>query len=310
MRTPILAVCVAAGCLLASSAFAQLRPPPDGAQTHQELRVGASEGFVVHSSWSARDASGRRTTEVRLGWLDANLRPTPSAAVVHRGDSALVSSALRSGAAFVLLVHGGQGAWVRGAILARGQSSPITVDIARRAGMAPTRGVACSTPDGFAFLWQETVGDLDGSVQTWFGRLRADGTWLQQPAIVGVQWGFGAMEWNGRGYHLALFYDGTAYGQTRLTMVTLSAAGQPEQHPWWVSRPEAVGEVQLLSTLSGMVAVWRGGADETTLHSMTQAGVGSWGAEAPQPQSHGAILPSATYALRRSGNGGVEVVRR
>jgi hypothetical protein len=51
------------------------------------------------------------------------------------------------------------------------------------------------------------------------------------------------MEWNGRGYHLALYYDGTTYGQTRLRLVTLSAAGRPEQHPWWVSLHRA-GDVR------------------------------------------------------------------
>ncbi|MBI5536708.1 MAG: hypothetical protein HY898_28570 [Deltaproteobacteria bacterium] len=291
---------------------AQLRPLPEGAQSWSEMRVAGSEGVLTRNAWSARNGAGRRTSEVQITWLGADLRAAGAATRVHQGDTVLVSTSLRPGVAFVSMVHGGERPSVRMALARKGSQPVRVVDVPRQAGAGfdPVRTVSCATADGFAFLWQEASKTTAGDVKTYFATLREDGSWGQQPAEVAVPWGFGAMQWNGRGYHLALFYDGAAYGQTRLNFVTLSSAGQPEQHPWWISRPEAVGEVQLLATSTGMIAAWRGGTDETALHSTEVRGTGTWGTEAPAPRSHGTIDAGQMFALRLKADGTLDVVRR
>jgi hypothetical protein len=113
------------------------------------------------------------------------------------------------------------------------------------------------------------------------------------------------MTWNGKGYHLALYYDGGP--ETRLNLVTLTPAGSPEQHPWWASKAEETGPVQLLSTSKGVHAVYRSGGE---LHAVLWKAPGSWGAEPPAPRNLGALAASEPFTLRAATDGDVEVVRK
>jgi len=56
------------------------------------------------------------------------------------------------------------------------------------------------------------------------------------------------------------------------------------------------------------MTVWRGGSDETSLHSTVVNGVGQWGAEAGAPRSHGTISDRQMFAVRTKSDGTPEVV--
>jgi hypothetical protein len=115
-------------------------------------------------------------------------------------------------------------------------------------------------------------------------------------------------EWRVLGDGVAVNYDGAAPNQTRICFVTLTRDGQPEQHPWWGSRPGVVEEVQLLSVAGKVTAVFRSAG--ALLSVVADKTTGQWGKEANPSRTVGTGLqPGAPYALR-AGAGGVEVVRR
>ncbi len=93
-----------------------------------------------------------------------------------------------------------------------------------------------------------------------------------------IPWSLGAIVDDGRGYTLAVNFDGAAPDQTRLCFVTLNRAGQPEQHPWWGSRPAVVEEVQLVSVAGGVTAVYRSAG--ALLAVVADRSTGQWGKEA------------------------------
>src|SRR5204862_2535813 len=108
------------------------------------------------------------------------------------------------------------------------------------------------------------------------------------PAVVMPKVKPAAIAPNGPGYHPARFFDGAAPGQTRLSFVTLGADGRPEQHPWWVSKPELVDDVQLVPIAGGVTAFFRGGAAGHALASVDVTSVGTWGTE-PRSRSSGTL---------------------
>lgn len=284
-------------------------PDPRGAEEWSVARQGESGLVLARTRWTGAAAQAQRLATVELRWLDDTARPVGAAQRIYQGPATRTSLAVGATSVLVALVQNGAQPSVRLLLAARGAAEARRIDAPRQGGpFTPWSVVACPEPGGYGVLWQELAGNLAGEARSYFGQLREDGTWLAAPKVVPVPWGFGAMAWNGHGYHLALYYDGAAYGQTRLAMVTLSPDGQPEQHPWWASPPEAVGEIQLLPVSSGMLAVWRGGRDETELRSTLISGVGQWGQEPAAPRSEGRIEPEALFALR-SGPSGPAIVR-
>ena len=292
-------------------ASAQRAPLPEGESSWCEVRANSDGGVAACTKWGPRTPKGRTST-VRLHWLDNDFRNTGQSTTVHQGESMLISLATLPGTACVTLLHGGAAPHVVVVLAQRNGAAPQRIDALRTAGAAfsPTNSATCARPGGFAVIWQERSHRDPSDVRTFFGQLNLQGQWTRTPAQVSVPWGFGAMAWNGKGYHLALFYDGAAYGQTRLSMVTLSEVGQPEQHPWWISRPETVGDPQLYPTQRGVMAVWRGGADEASLHSTLVNGVRQWGTEAEAPRSHGTVTDRQVFAVKPRPDGTQEVVVR
>jgi len=232
---------------------------------------------------------------------------------IHRGPPVLAKLAVHDDAAAVAMVAPGAAPTIEIAVLsvpAEGAAPRVVKATAPWKGTADHAlfaGVGTGDAEGFTFLWQE-VG-TDRSAVTHFARVRTDGTWLERPRVVEIPWSLAAIAPNGHGYHLALFFDGSQPGQTRLSFVTLARDGRPEQHPWWVSRPERVEDVQLFPIAGGVTAFYRGGTDGLALRSVDVTAVGTWGTEPAAPTSRGAIAEDERYALRKNGDGKAEVVR-
>lgn len=262
-----------------------------GAAATEEWRALGDGVIALETAWPA--TGGERQATVRLRQLDAKLAPRGAPVTVHDGAAAVATLAVRPGAAAVLLYRAGRDPRVEVALVDLVAGTSRRVDLARTApsGYAPTAAVACADGDGFALLWQEQkVGDPGAEAHATLARVRPDGTFVQRPAAVAVPWSLAAIIDDGRGYTLALYYDGAAPDQTRLCFVTLTGDGKPEQHPWWGSRPGLVDEVQLALAGGAVVAAYRagGGAIVSVVANRT---TGQWGKEADPSR---VLVPSAS----------------
>ena len=151
-----------------------------------------------------------------------------------------------------------------------------------------------ATPTGFAIFFQEVQTDDPSAAHTYLLELDEAGAPTGPAKEVPVPWSLAAAAYNGKGYHLALIYPGDNGGM-RLSMVSLSAAGQPEQHPDWASAGGFITEVHLVAADDKIRAFYRGGkAGDRILESdVTQ--IRGWGSEPPKAKDHGAI--SSRHAL-------------
>lgn len=174
--------------------------------------------------------------------------------------------------------------------------------IARPAGRddRPFAVAATATPDGFTVFFQD-VGRADPSAaRTYLVTLDATGAPTAGAVEVPVPWSLAAAAWNGDGYHLALLYTDTR--GMRLSMVALTADGQPQQHPDWASRPGLVADVHLVAADGGAIrAFYRGGANGDRLHETTVTRIRAWGSEPPRAKDRGALAWSKTIAITAAG---------
>ena len=156
------------------------------------------------------------------------------------------------------------------------------------------------TPTGFAIFFQEVQTDDPSAAHTYLVELDADGAPNGPAKEVGVPWSLAAAAYNGKGYHLALIYPGDNGGM-RLSMVSLSEAGQPQQHPDWASAAGFITDVHLLVEDDKIRAFYRGGkAGDRMLESdVTQ--IRSWGTEPPKAKDHGAISQRHALAVAAGG---------
>ncbi len=281
-----------------------------GAILSSEIRFDASAGYRLRTT-----RSGRRV-EVALRGVDASLKPVSKRLVVHRGGPLVSALAARNGTLLVALAGERAGRpFVRFSLVASKKASgkPGVLGVVKRidatalrvAGKgSPANVVACADPDGFTVLWQEQwiVGNnlnARPEARTYMARIAPDGSWLQKPKVVAVPWAFGAIVHNGAGYHLALFYDLGQASQTRLCFVTLSPQGQPQQHPWFATKPQLIDEVQLMAIKGGVVAYYRGGPKGGKLRSVRATATGQWGNVSKPSTDHGSIANHVDFALRR-----------
>ncbi|MCC6527165.1 MAG: hypothetical protein IT373_31240 [Polyangiaceae bacterium] len=300
----------ACALVVAATAAAQ---PAGGSVLARELRFAAAHGVRLQTD----DLGGGRV-RVSLAALGPAQAPLGPSVLVHEGADARSALAVREGAALVALVRGGASTFVRFAVVALDADgapagTPKALDAtALRTGRdgVPTAVLACPDPTGFTVLWQELVlaGDRPDA-RTYFGRIGADGRWLEPAHVVDVPWSVAALAHDGRGYHLGLYFTSSSPEQTRVSLVTLDPGGRPEQHPWWASRPELVSEVQLAVAGGRVLAYWRGGADGTSLRSSDVTDVGQWGTEPGPAQEHGTLPLEASFALRVDAGREVVVVR-
>jgi len=278
-----------------------------------QVRFAGEHGYRVVTTVSAK---GKPRIVVQA--VSANLEPVGKP-VELAGGAATTALAVRDDAVMVALLGGGAQPRVRMALLAVAADGSLQgpakmVDAtARRTDktFSPTSVVACADADGFAIVWQEIKLSANGrpDARSYMARVAPDGSWLMQAAVVSIPWALGEIASNGAGYHLAIFFDGAQPGQTRLCMVTLSAAGKPEQHPWWISQPELIDEVQLIPIPGGVRAYWRGGNDSTALRSVQVTSVRQWGKAPETHTDHGRIRLRNDFALRLDASRKVQLVR-
>jgi hypothetical protein len=176
------------------------------------------------------------------------------------------------------------------------------ITVARPGGRddRPFAVAATPTPDGFTVFFQD-VGRADPSAaRTYMVTLDAAGAPIGGAVEVPVPWSLAAAAWNGDGYHLALVYTDTR--GMRLSMVALTADGQPRQHPDWASRAGFVGDVQLVAGDDGVIrAFYRGGANGDRLHERVVTRIREWGVEPPRAKDRGALAWSKTIAITAAG---------
>ncbi len=151
----------------------------------------------------------------------------------------------------------------------------------------PFAVAATATPDGFSVFYQEVQGDDPSAAHTYLARFDREGARVGRPTEVPIPWSLADAIWNGAGYHLALIYPGAMNGM-RLSMVSTTAEGQPQQHPDWASAAGMVTDVHLVKAGERILAFYRGGGGGGIFESDVTR-IGNWGQEPPQARRHGAI---------------------
>jgi hypothetical protein len=282
--------------LLATSptlaAHAQEPPPEPPPDVRAEIDAGGTE-IQIESRWGKR--AGVR---LRVG----KAKPV----LLARGGAA---AALVSG-------HGR----VIAAIVRDHQRAPFVVfdaadtgkpraSIARpgkRRGI-PFAVVAAATADGFAVFFQEVQQDDPTAAHTYLALLDKTGEARGAAREVAVPWALADAIDNGDGYHLALFYPGGSDGM-RLSMVSLSRAGQPQQHPDWASAAGFIADVHLVRRGEAIVALYRGGGGGDRLLESDVTAIRQWGQEPPKARDHGALPFGRVIAVK--GGKPIKVRRR
>ena len=286
--------------------------------------VGAADGDV-YETWRAADdgttvslqatsitlPNGKLGAVVKIQPLDAKLASKGTATKVYEGPYVVSTLAVRPGAAAALMYRGGATPFVKVGLvdLASGKSTLVDLPRTAAAGSMPTGAVACADADGFTLLWQEqSTGG--GAAQGTIARVKADGTILKKPTSVGMIWSLGALVDDGRGYTLAVRYDGQAPDQTRIAFVTLTYDGTPEQHPWWGARPAMVGEIQMVMIKGVATAVYRAGDATPSILAIGADKVkGQWGKEAEPSRVLETAKAAHPFAVRAK-NTALDLVMR
>ena len=284
-----------------------LADDPDVAETWRAL----DEGAVSLQSTTTTLPSGKLGVVVKVQALDAKLASKGTATKVYEGAYVVSTLAVRAGSAAVLMYRGGSAPFVKVGLVDLASGKSNVVDLPRTAGASfmPTSAIACADADGFTLLWQEQ-GTAGGGVQGTLARVKADGTILKKPTAVGIMWSLGAIVDDGRGYTLAVRYDGQAPDQTRIAFVTLTYDGVPEQHPWWGSRPAMVGEIQMTMVKGVATAVYRAGdATKSILATPADKAKGQWGKEADASKVLTTKNAASPFSVRVK-NGTLELVQR
>ena len=177
----------------------------------------------------------------------------------------------------------------------------------RAAGDQPFAVAATATPTGFAVFFQEVQVDDPSAAHTYLVELDDRGAPTGAAKEVPVPWSLAAAAHNGTGYHLALIYPGDNGGM-RLSMVSLSASGQPEQHPDWASAPGFISDVHLVRDPDAATirAFYRGGPAGDRILESDVTKIRAWGTEPPKARDHGPIAQRHALAVA---NGKPRVVR-
>jgi len=157
---------------------------------------------------------------------------------------------------------------------------------------------ATPTPDGFTVFFQETEADNPSEAHTYMVELDKTGAANGEAKEIQVPWWLAAAAWNGKGYHLGLFYAGEANG-TRLSMVSLSKEGSPEQHPDWATQPGAITDVHLVASGNSIRAIYRGTGGRLVETDVSK--IGQWGQVSAKSKDLGALGKDQTIAITTKG---------
>lgn len=259
--------------------------------------IGEAGLAIVDTIWSER--RGQRSTRVTATLGGGR------AVELHSGITVRTAISASDATLLVVAFHGGDRPFAR-AFLADAREGTLrprpAIELAlpaARGALRPSAAVATATPEGFTILLQETDSQgAGGDVRTTMFRLSREGA-IVDAREVAVPWALGALGWNGQGYHLAVLWggwDAAHAGTARICLVTLSPEGAPQQHPWWASPFDAVGEIVLLPREDGaMQLVWRRG-DGRTIALYDAGAPGGWSVEPPAPRELGRVAADAPFA--------------
>lgn len=163
----------------------------------------------------------------------------------------------------------------------------------------PFAVVATPTPDGFTVFFQEVETNNPNEAHTYMVELDKTGAVTTEAHEVAVPWALAAAAWNGKGYHLGLFYAGGGDG-IRLSMVSLTADGRPEQHPDWSSQPGLVSDVHLVAHGGRVHAFYRGSMGDR-LYESDVTTIGQWGQVRAKAKDLGALSRGQAIAITAKG---------
>jgi hypothetical protein len=156
------------------------------------------------------------------------------------------------------------------------------------------------TPDGFALFFQEVQTDDPSAAHTYLVELDDEGKPAGAAVEIPVPWSLAAAAWNGAGYHLALLFPGYGDGM-RLSMVSITAAGAPQQHPDWASGAGYIADVHLRAADGKVVAFYRGGAGGDRLLESDVTAIRGLGGEPPKARDHGSLPLSKAIQVSADG---------
>ena len=176
-------------------------------------------------------------------------------------------------------------------------STPLGLARPNKRNDYPFAIAATPTPDGFTVFFQEVEFDNANEAHTYMVELDKTGAVSEELKEVQVPWSLAAAAWNGKGYHLALFYTGG--GGITLSMVSLSKAGAPEQHPDWASQPGGISDVHLVASSGRIRAFYR---NSDRLHETDVTKIGQWGQVAVKAKDLGALAKSQAIAISAKGS--------
>lgn len=185
-------------------------------------------------------------------------------------------------------------------MLDRGKlAAPVALARPNQRADYPFAVVATPTPDGFTVFFQEVEPQNPNEAHTYMTRLDKTGAVIEKPREIQVPWALAAAAWNGSGYHLGLVYTGGGDG-VRLSMVSLTKDGRPEQHPDWASAPGLVSDVHLVATGGRLRAYYRGGMGDR-LYETDVTKIGQWGRVVQKSKDHGALGRHHAIAITAKG---------
>lgn len=272
--------------------------PPEGPPTHVDRRVVPLEG----GSTARLVATWAPTEEASS--LELSLGEAAPVAIVRGGAPGAIE--IGGGVLLVAYEVGGSDRPFR-ARIARRQGAAYVLgeprELARpgaRTGDYPFAVAIAPLPEGFAVFFEEVQSDDPSAARTYLFRFDREGVPLDAGHEIPVPWPVAAAAWNGHGFHLALTYPGGGGGM-RLSMVTLTAEGQPQQHPDWSSAAGFVADVHLVVAGDHVRAFYRGGSGGDRLLESDVTAVRGWGSEPPRARDHGALAGDAAISIAADG---------
>ena len=186
-------------------------------------------------------------------------------------------------------------------VVERGRAGkPVSIARPIKRHDLPFAVAATPTPDGFAVFFQEVQADDPTAAHTYLVELDDAGVASGPARSIEVPWSLAAAAWNGSGYHLALIYPGDGKSM-RLSMVSVSKDGEPQQHPDWASGPGFISDVHLVASGDKVRAFYRGGAGGDRLLESDVTTIGNWGSEPAKAKDHGALPFGKAIAITSKG---------
>ncbi len=274
--------------------------PPSSPPVHVERRsVELAGGAVARlaTRWTTDGASSGASLAVGDAAPVVLVRGA-SAASIERGERVAVVAyeAYDGGPPFRLRAvrHDG-GADVLGVERTLARPGARQGDIPFAVAIAPVPG------RGFAVFFEEVQSDDPSAARTYLFMLGLDGEPTDSGREIAVPWPLAAAAWNGHGFHLALLYPGGSDGM-RLSMVSTTPEGNPEQHPDWSSAAGFVADVHLVTVGAAIHAHYRGGPGGARWYETDVTVIEAWGSDRRHASDHGAIDPDATLVVDAAGH--------